>query len=172
GHHVLRPIRIVLQEWNRPDRIHTRRERDDHRPPVAAAAQPRAHLVPAGHRTARRNPRVVGMPEPDLAAGPAADALGDRWAAVLLERGRVEHAIADRLALLALKNTLADFLGVKLQANIRLADSAPCSRAAERAHGRRSRPVRGPTIRPRTAKPSPSPWIETAPNLSAPRKAR
>jgi hypothetical protein len=29
------------------------------------------------------------MPEPDLAAGPAADALGDRRAAVLLERGRV-----------------------------------------------------------------------------------
>src|SRR5262249_56520716 len=88
---------------------------------IAVADQPRAHLVPAGHRTARRNPRVVGMPEPDLAAGPATDALGDRRAAVLLERGRVQYAIADRLALLALEDTLADFLGAKLQANIRLA---------------------------------------------------
>src|SRR6516162_4623305 len=61
------------------------------------------------------------MAEPHLASGPAGDALGDRRAAVLLERGRVEHAIADRLALLALKNTLADFLGVELQANVRLA---------------------------------------------------
>src|SRR5215475_14303070 len=61
------------------------------------------------------------MPEPHRAAGPAADALGDRRAAVLLERGRVQYAIADRLALLALEDTLADFLGVKLQANIRLA---------------------------------------------------
>src|SRR5262249_57539370 len=71
--------------------------------------------------TGRRKRGVVGMPELDVAGGPASDALGDRRAAVLLERGRVEHAIADLLALLALKNTLADFLGVKLQANIRLA---------------------------------------------------
>src|SRR5262245_56131640 len=61
------------------------------------------------------------MPEPDLSAGPAGDALGDRRAAVLLERGRVEHAITDRFALLALEDTLADFLGMKLQAHIRLA---------------------------------------------------
>src|SRR5262245_52612042 len=61
------------------------------------------------------------MAEPHLAAGPAGDALGDRRTAILLERGRVEHAIADRLALLALEDTFADFLGVKLQADIRLA---------------------------------------------------
>src|SRR5262245_27140344 len=61
------------------------------------------------------------MPEPDLAAGPASYALADRRAAVLLERGRAQHAIAGRLALLALEDTLADFLGVKLQAHIRLA---------------------------------------------------
>src|SRR5215831_13471549 len=50
---------------------------------------------------------------------PDTDALGDRRAAVLLERGRVQYAIADRLALLALEDTPAGFLGVKLQANIR-----------------------------------------------------
>src|SRR5262249_604086 len=52
---------------------------------------------------------------------PDTEALGDRRAAVLLERGRVQYAIADRLALLALEDTPAGFLGVKLQANIRLA---------------------------------------------------
>src|SRR5262245_49558750 len=87
------------------------------------------------------------MPEPDLAAGPAADALGDRWAAVLLERGRVEHAIADRLALLALKNTLADFLGVKLQANIGLARPHAVPFAiADHAAARQNAPTNGEVV--------------------------
>src|SRR5262245_52415974 len=82
------------------------------------------------------------MPEPDLAAGPAGDALGDRRAAVLLEGGRVEHAITDRLALLALEDTLADFLSVKLQANIRLARPHPVPfPIAHHAAARQNAPV-------------------------------
>src|SRR5215831_4834215 len=87
------------------------------------------------------------MPEPDLAAGPASDALGDRRAAVLLERGRVEHAIADRLALLALKNTLADFLGVKLQPYIRLAPPHAVPFAiADHAAARQNAPMNGEVV--------------------------
>src|SRR5262245_10718179 len=82
------------------------------------------------------------MPEPDLTAGPAGDALGDRRTAVLLARGRVEHAITDRLALLALENTLADFLGMKLQANIRLARPHPVPfPIAHHAAARQNAPV-------------------------------
>jgi hypothetical protein len=81
----------------------------------------------------------------------------DRRAAVLLERGRVQYAITDRLALLALKNALADFLGVKLQAHVRpppaacrtIRGSAPCTRAAERARRRGNRLARSPTNRAR-----------------------
>src|SRR5262245_13643369 len=96
-----------------------------HWSPVAVAHQPRADLVPAAHRAARWNAGVVGMAEPHLAAGPTGDALGDRRAAVLLERGRVEHAIGDVLAMLALGNALADFLGMKLQAHIGFAQPHP-----------------------------------------------
>src|SRR5262249_46561681 len=82
------------------------------------------------------------MPEPALAPGPAGDALGDRRAPVLLERGRVEHAITDRFALLALEDTLADFLGMQLQANIRLArpDAIPFP-IAHHAAARQNAPV-------------------------------
>ena len=55
------------------------------------------------------------MPEPHLAARTTGDALGNGRAAVFLERGRIKHAISYRLALLALGNALADFLGVELE---------------------------------------------------------
>src|SRR5262249_31778748 len=106
-------------------------------------------------------------------------------AAVLLERGRVEHAIADRLALLALEDTLADFLGVKLSSphSARPAachttpDSAPCSPAAGHRYHGDSHPARSPTTRRRTARPNPSRRIGTAASRSGwqtagPRAAR
>jgi hypothetical protein len=114
GHDILGPVWVVLQEWHSADEVHAGAEHHKHRPPVAVADQPRAHLIPAAHGAARWNAGVVGMAEPHLAAGPAGDALSDRRAAVLLERGRVEHAIADRIALLALEDALPDPLGMKL----------------------------------------------------------
>src|SRR5262249_54600052 len=72
---------------------------------------------------ARGSVVVRGVLEPDLAAGPAREAPGARRAAALFERGGVDHAVTDRFALLALEDTFADFLGVKLQADIRLARS-------------------------------------------------
>src|SRR4029077_15933349 len=101
--------------------IDTGREYYQHRVAVAVAHQPRAHLIPAAHGTARRNAGVVGMPEPHLAARTTGDALGNGRAAVFLECGRIKHAVGDALALLALGNALADFLGVELEPDIRLA---------------------------------------------------
>src|SRR5262245_59797047 len=124
-HHVLGSVWIVLQKWNGADEIDAGREHNQHRMTVSGTDQPRAHHVPAAHGAARWNAGVVGMAEPHLAAGPAGNALSDRRPAVLLERGRVEHAIADRLALLALEDALADFLGMKLQTHIRLARTHP-----------------------------------------------
>src|SRR5262245_22372313 len=83
GHDILGPVWVVLQEWHSADEVHAGAERHKHWPPVAVAHQPRAHLVPATHRPSSRHPRVVAMPEPDLAARPAGDALSDRRAAVL-----------------------------------------------------------------------------------------
>src|SRR5262245_62469456 len=65
------------------------------------------------------------MAEPHLAARPAGDALGDRRPAVLLERGRIKHAVGDALTLLALEDALADFLGMKLQTHIWFARPHP-----------------------------------------------
>src|SRR4029077_1526327 len=110
GHDILGPVWVVLQEWHSADEVHAGAEHHKHRPPVAVAHQPRAHLIPATHGAARWNAGVVSMPEPHLAAGPAGDALGDRRPAVLLERGRIKHAVGDALAQLALGNALADFL--------------------------------------------------------------
>ena len=113
-HHVFGPVGIVLQERDGADRIRAGRKRHNHRSPVAVAHQPGAHLIPAAHGTARRNAGVVGMPEPHLAARTTGDALGNGRAAVFLERGRIKHAVGDALALLALGNALADFLGMQL----------------------------------------------------------
>src|SRR5262245_45987389 len=121
GHDILGPVRVVLQEWHSADEVHAGAERHKHRPPVAVTHKASSDLIPAAHRAARRNAGVVGMAEPHLAAGPAGDALGNGRTAVLLECGRVEYAIGDALALLALSDTLADFLGMKLQAHVRLA---------------------------------------------------
>src|SRR5262245_12819845 len=120
GHDILWPVWVVLQEWHSADEVHAGAEHHKHRPPVAVAHQPRAHLIPAAHGAARWNAGVVGMAEPHLAARPAGDALGDRRAAVLLERGWIEHAIGDVLTLFALEDAFADFLGMKLQAHIAL----------------------------------------------------
>ena len=89
------------------------RKRHNHRSPVAVAHQAGAHLIPAAHGTARRNAGVVGMPEPHLAARTTGDALGNGRAAVFLERGRIKHPVGDALALFALGNALADFLGMQ-----------------------------------------------------------
>src|SRR5262249_50940715 len=125
SHDILGPVWVVLQEWHSADEVHAGAEHHEHRPPVAVAHQPRAHLVPTTHGTARWNASVVAMAEPHLTARPAGNALGDGRAAVLLERGRVEHAVGDALALLALSDALADFLGMKLQTHIRLARPHP-----------------------------------------------
>src|SRR5262245_16128295 len=79
------------------------------------------------------------MAEPHVAARAAGDALGDRRPAVLLKCGRVEHAISDALAMLALGNALADFLGMKLESDIGLARPhavpfAEADHAAARQH--------------------------------------
>src|SRR5262245_48363515 len=68
GHDILGPVWVVLQEWHSADEVHAGAEHHKHRPPVAVAHQPRAHLIPATHRPSSRHPRVVAMPEPDLAA--------------------------------------------------------------------------------------------------------
>ena len=112
-HHVLVPVGIVLEKRDGADRVRAGRKRHNHRSPVAVAHQPGAHLIPAAHGTARRNAGVVGMPEPHLAARTTGDALGNGRAAVFLERGRIKHAVGDALALLALGNALADFLGMQ-----------------------------------------------------------
>ena len=112
-HHVLGPVRVVLQEWHGADEINTRREHHQHGEAVTISDQPRPHHVPAAHGTARRNAGVVGMPEPHLAARTTGDALGNGRAAVFLERGRIKHAVGDALALLALGDALADFLGMQ-----------------------------------------------------------
>src|SRR6185436_20140882 len=103
------------------DRVRAGRKRHNHRSPVTVTHQAGAHLIPAAHGTARRNAGVVGMPEPHLTARTTGDALGNGRAAVFLERGRIKHAVGYRLALLALGNALADFLGVELEPDIRLA---------------------------------------------------
>src|SRR4029078_641115 len=92
-----------------------------HRSPVAVAHQPGAHLIPTAHGAARWNASVVGMPEPHLAARTTGKALGNGWAAVFLERGRIKHAVGDALAVLALGDALANFLGVELEPYIRCA---------------------------------------------------
>src|SRR5262245_17278285 len=143
-HHVLGSVWIVLQKWNGADEIDAGREHNQHRMTVSGTDQLRAHHIPAAHGAARRNAGVVGMAEPHLAVGSAGNALGDRRAAVLLERGRVEHAIGDALAMLALGNALADFLGMKLQAHIRLAQPHPVPFAvAEHAAARQHSAVHG-----------------------------
>ena len=73
----------------------------------------RERTYPAAHGTARRNAGVVGMPEPHLAARTTSDPLGNGRAAVFLERGRIKHPVGDALALLALGDALADFLGMQ-----------------------------------------------------------
>src|SRR5215831_4039912 len=87
GHDILGPVWVVLQEWHSADEVHAGAEHHKHRPTIAVTNQPRTHLVPTTHGTARWNASVVAMAEPHLAAGAAGDALGDRGAAVLLERG-------------------------------------------------------------------------------------
>ena len=82
------------------------------RPSLSPTSRARI-MIPAAHGTARRNAGVVGMPEPHLAARTTGDALGNGRAAVFLERGRIKHAVGDALALLALGNALADFLGMQ-----------------------------------------------------------
>src|SRR5262245_10235121 len=121
GHDILWPVWVVLQEWHSADEVHAGAEHHKHRPPIAVALEPRAHLVPAAHGAARWNAGIVGMAEPHLAPRPGGNAFRDRWATVLLKRGRIKHAVGDVLTLLALSDALADFLGMKLQAHIRLA---------------------------------------------------
>src|SRR5215510_15550668 len=62
-HHVLGSVWVVLQEWHSADEVHAGAEHHKHRPPVAVANEPRAHLIPATHRPSSRHPRVVPMPE-------------------------------------------------------------------------------------------------------------
>src|SRR5262249_32811470 len=169
SHDILGPVWVVLQEWHSADEVHAGAEHHEHRPPVAVAHQPRAHLVPTTHGTARWNASVVAMAEPHLTARPAGNALGNGRAAVLLERGGIKHAVGDALTLLALSDALADFLGMKLQTHIRLArphpvpfpitDHAPAGAAPARR--RRSHLRRWPTNQPRTARPSLRPLRET-----------
>src|SRR5262245_39573314 len=87
------------------------------------------------------------MAEPHLAAGPAGDALGDGRPAVLIESGLVKHALGDALALLALGNALADFLGMKLQAHVRLtwAHAVPFA-VADHASTRQQAAVHGVVV--------------------------
>src|SRR5262245_18261342 len=61
------------------------------------------------------------MAEPHLTARPTGDALGNGRTAVFLECTWIKHAVATGLATLALEDAFADFLGMKLQAHIRLA---------------------------------------------------
>src|SRR5262249_8809966 len=91
--------------------------------------------------------RVVGMSEPYLAARSTGNALSDRWAAVLLERGRIKHAVGDVLILLALSDAFSDFLGMKLQPHIRLAQlhAIPFS-ITDHASTRQHLPVDGVVI--------------------------
>src|SRR5215475_4804021 len=63
-HHILGPVRLMLQERNSANAVRARRKRHDHRPPVAVTNQTGAHLIPAAYSAALRHPRVVGMPEP------------------------------------------------------------------------------------------------------------
>ena len=112
-HHIFRPVGVVLQKRNGANEVDTGREHNKHRPAVGIADQPCAQLVPAAHGAAGADAGVVGRTEPDLAAGTGGDALGDRGTAVLGERGRIKHAVGDALALLALGDALADFLGMQ-----------------------------------------------------------
>ena len=112
-HHIFRPVGVVLQKRNGANEVDTGRKHNKHRPAVGIADQPCAQLVPAAHGAAGADAGVVGMPEPHLAARTTGDALGNGRAAVFLERGRIKHAVGDALALLALGDALADFLGMQ-----------------------------------------------------------
>src|SRR5215813_6320820 len=67
------------------------------------------------------NAPVVRAAEVDLVPRPFADALGQRRAAVLRERGRIEHTVRDFLVLLPCGDAKPDHVGVDLYADIGLA---------------------------------------------------
>src|SRR5262245_33477532 len=121
GHQVFRLIRIVLEKGNGPDTVHTCGEGNDHRSSLGVADQSGAHLIPAAYGSDFGDATIIGGAKPHLTARALADALSQRRAAVLRERGRIEHAVRDFLALLPCCDAKTDHIGVDLDADIGLA---------------------------------------------------
>ena len=88
--HVLWLQRVMLKDRNGPNRITARREEHHHRPIISLALEAMPHHVPTTQSPMNGHALVVGSMKPDAAG--ITDALGNRWAAILCERGGVQHA--------------------------------------------------------------------------------